>query len=738
MVQDVAAATNASFVVNTDSQKYIVGGYVSDGNVSWVPNISYSFNYVGINNPESNKPNFPVGHVIANESVIATERPGFVKLTFDVYGTDGQLVTGRTEVFAHSSKNVTFYDSDPQNTSPQGPLEVNEGFSSYTVNGKVSFLIKSNNTDDVWSLPLTLYSGGQEIYESTFNQILDSVAIGFADGDTKEKVTQNLTLPTTGDNGTSISWESSDPDTITPQGVVHRTSNEIPVTLTAKVTMKNGDGWVSVNKKFNVVVSRGLSNVSTLDILELDNITIDPLWNSNVYDYTANVPASVTATSVTYETMESEATAQLILNDSPASNPINLNEGENVIKVIVTAEDGSTQAYSITVNRAAQPTPVPSTTPEPTVAPTPEPTPEPTATPTPEPTVAPTPEPTTAPTPEPTTAPTTAPTPAPTTAPTPEPTTAPTPEPTTAPTVAPTPEPTTAPTTAPTTEPTTAPTTEPTTAPTIEPTTEPTPAATPEPPTVPATDPPSSGEQNTAPVATPTPTPVPIATPTVVPTASPIAPESNPFSSAISNVGQLISIIKQTLESNKDAKTSFPDTSIHWAANDIALAVRLQIITSYQDGSFKPNAPVSRGEFSAMIVRAFHLQAGKNSVTFKDLAEQGVFKAEIELLATNGIISGYQDGTFGSNKEITRAEMLTMISRILNLKALNQREAVAFADISNGYWAKQTIEDATIAGLVNGVSTDKFAPEKKASRAEVASLILRSLKTDESISKLLQ
>jgi outer membrane biosynthesis protein TonB len=669
-LKDIAAANNSSFVINTDPQKFIVGGYMSDGNVSWVPDISYFISTVNITNPESNKPNSPVGHVIANEPVIATDRPGFVKVTFDVYGTDGELVTGRTEVFAHSSKNVTFYNTDVQDTDVNRTNEVNEGFSSYTVNGKVTFLIKSNNSDYVWFLPLTLYSGQQVIYESTLNEILDSVVIGFADGDSKESVTENLNLPTTGYNDTSILWESSDPASITPEGVVHRIGNDVPVTLTAKVTMKNGDRWVSVNKRFDVVVSRTLRDVSALETLELDNITLNPEWNSNVYDYTETVPASVTATSVTYETVDSEATAQLFLNDSPASNPVNLNEGENVIKVIVTAEDGSTQAYSVTVDREVQPTPTPGTTPTPTVAPTPEPT------------------------------------------------------------VAPTTEPTAEPTIEPTTEPTTKPTTEPTTEPTAEPTVAPTPSPTS-----------SSGDSYTGPVTTPAPTASPAPTPTATPapTASPAVPETKTFSSVIKDTAQLVSILKETLEANKDAKTSFGDTGSHWAANDIALASRLQIITGYQDGSFKPNASVSRGEFSAMIARAFHLEAGQTQVSFKDLEGQSWSKAAIELLASNGIISGYQDGTFRSTQEITRAEMLTMISRILNLKALNQSGAVAtFSDINNGYWAKQTIEDATAAGLVKGVSTDKFAPEGKASRAEVVSLIIRSLKTDKSIQELLK
>ncbi|MBW7455308.1 S-layer homology domain-containing protein, partial [Paenibacillus sepulcri] len=217
------------------------------------------------------------------------------------------------------------------------------------------------------------------------------------------------------------------------------------------------------------------------------------------------------------------------------------------------------------------------------------------------------------------------------------------------------------------------------------------------------------------------------------------APETSPFSSSVVNKEQLFASIQETLAANKDAKVSFTDTASHWAANDIALAMRLQIIAGYQDGSFKPNASVSRAEFSAMIARAFHMTAGSSQVSFSDIGEQSWSTSYIEILASNGIIGGYQDGTFKPGQEITRAEMLTIISRILNLKQMSHEgPASSFKDVNSGYWAQKTIGDATAAGLVQGIGTDKFAPDSKATRAEALSLIVRSLKTDRSIEELLQ
>jgi len=326
-----------------------------------------------------------------------------------------------------------------------------------------------------------------------------------------------------------------------------------------------------------------ISNNNSLRLLELSGMMLTPLFKSNEYTYTVTVPYEVNETTVTYTTDESHATASLQLNDAPVNNPITLQVGENIIKVVVTAEDESQQPYIVMVTR------------------------------------------------------------------------------------------------------------------------------------------------NAAPVI-PAPAPIPVP-----------APKSSFSSAVVKNVEQLSATIKETLEANKNAKVTFADTALHWASDDIGVASRLQFVAGYEDGSFKPNASVSRAEFSAMIVRSFHLKEDDKEASFSDIAQTNWAKADIEVLASNEILSGYQDGTFKPNQEITRAEMLTIISRILDLTSLNQEGPTPlFADITNGYWAQKIIEDATAAGLIHGISMDQFAPDNKATRAKALSLIIRSLKTDNSIAKLFQ
>ncbi|MGW8958867.1 YVTN family beta-propeller repeat protein, partial [Paenibacillus sp. NPDC055715] len=95
-----------------------------------------------------------------------------------------------------------------------------------------------------------------------------------------------------------------------------------------------------------------VSSDATLSSLNLSGITLDQTVTGSVYAYTATVPNDVSVTTATYTTTDSHATAALQLNGAPVNNPINLSVGSNVISLVVTAQDGTTKSYTVTVTRA--------------------------------------------------------------------------------------------------------------------------------------------------------------------------------------------------------------------------------------------------------------------------------------------------------------------------------------------------------------------------------------------------
>lgn len=100
-----------------------------------------------------------------------------------------------------------------------------------------------------------------------------------------------------------------------------------------------------------------------------------------------------------------------------------------------------------------------------------------------------------------------------------------------------------------------------------------------------------------------------------------------------------------------------------WCCRAVATLTNAGVINGYTDGTFRPNAPITRAELATIIARFAKLDV--NTKTFSDITGHWAQK-NIELAVGNGWINGYDDGTFRPNNNITRAETFAMINRVLN------------------------------------------------------------------------
>jgi len=177
---------------------------------------------------------------------------------------------------------------------------------------------------------------------------------------------------------------------------------------------------------------------------------------------------------------------------------------------------------------------------------------------------------------------------------------------------------------------------------------------------------------------------------------------------------------------------SFTDTSRHWAENYITQLTARGIIHGYQDGSFRPDHPITRAEFAGIISRAMNLPLVNDvEITFGDSSEIGEWaKPSIAALAKKKIIHGYSDGTFRPNMAITRAEMAVITAQAFNLR--NDEQAVLpFIDTDRiPYWALRDVIATYIRGIIKGKGDMTFQADAKATRAEVVSIIARALNTN--------
>lgn len=175
----------------------------------------------------------------------------------------------------------------------------------------------------------------------------------------------------------------------------------------------------------------------------------------------------------------------------------------------------------------------------------------------------------------------------------------------------------------------------------------------------------------------------------------------------------------------------FHDTANHWAEAAIARAVETGFVKGYEDGTFKPNATLTRAEFAVMIARAFDLQGESFLPEFTDEAEIGLWaRNEVALAIEAGIIRGYTDGSFQPNKPINRSELVAMVVRAMQLDT-GHTEATAFDDDGAiPSWAKGSINAAAERNLITGRGDNQFVPAGTATRAEAVTLLLRVLGMD--------
>ncbi|MFD0716204.1 S-layer homology domain-containing protein [Paenibacillus sp. GCM10027626] len=181
-------------------------------------------------------------------------------------------------------------------------------------------------------------------------------------------------------------------------------------------------------------------------------------------------------------------------------------------------------------------------------------------------------------------------------------------------------------------------------------------------------------------------------------------------------------------ETPKKADPSFTDIAGHWGESSIIRAAAKGIVSGYPDGTFRPNNPITRAEFTVMLVSALKLDGTGAELTFKDQAKIGAWaKQAVALAVQAGIVNGYEDDSFRADAQITRAEMASMIARASGL-SLDPNARTSFADEEDiPKWAKGAVEAIKRFGIVNGRGGNKFVPNDTVTRTEAVVMLLRML-----------
>jgi S-layer homology domain len=170
-----------------------------------------------------------------------------------------------------------------------------------------------------------------------------------------------------------------------------------------------------------------------------------------------------------------------------------------------------------------------------------------------------------------------------------------------------------------------------------------------------------------------------------------------------------------------------------WGQKFIDALSSRNIIKGFEDYSFRPNQPITRAEFAAILQRAFNQKLGSNQLAFTDVPGGYWATKDISESIGSGFLKGYPDKTFKPDQKITRVQVLVSLVSGLKLKGSStipaDKTVGIFKDAKD--IPKYATDKVAIASLnnmvVNYPDVQAFAPNREATRAEVAAMVHQAL-----------
>ena len=163
-----------------------------------------------------------------------------------------------------------------------------------------------------------------------------------------------------------------------------------------------------------------------------------------------------------------------------------------------------------------------------------------------------------------------------------------------------------------------------------------------------------------------------------------------------------------------------------WYYDNVMDAADNGYISGMGDGTFNPMGSTTRAQFASMIANAMGYEADPEAPSmFRDVADDFWGKAAINFCVQNGILTGYEDGSFQPNKAITRQEAASILR---NAFELTETTSELFPDDSAiAGWAKESVYLVKASGLMKGdADTGNFRPTSSITRAEAASIMVNA------------
>ena len=189
----------------------------------------------------------------------------------------------------------------------------------------------------------------------------------------------------------------------------------------------------------------------------------------------------------------------------------------------------------------------------------------------------------------------------------------------------------------------------------------------------------------------------------------------------------LFALLFSSFAANVSA-ASFSDLSPNHRFYDEMMYLEAEgIITGFPDGTFRPDGEVTRAAAAIMIGRTLKLDGTQRNTTFSDVGKSQKASGYIASAAAQGIIQGYPNGTFRPNETVTRGQMAIFLSRAFQMTG---EAEVPFSDISPSMASYIHIKRIIAENVTQGYPDNTFRPNVKVTRAQFSAFLARVLNGD--------
>jgi parallel beta-helix repeat protein len=174
---------------------------------------------------------------------------------------------------------------------------------------------------------------------------------------------------------------------------------------------------------------------------------------------------------------------------------------------------------------------------------------------------------------------------------------------------------------------------------------------------------------------------------------------------------------------------SFKDIEHHWAKNFIRRLASLDFISGFPDSSFKPDQPLTRSQYAALLVKAFNPGSIRPETRFFDVAKDCWAYSQIQQAYQGGFLSGFPDQTFHPQQNLKRIHLIISLVNGLGLPPNEDLNLELYQDyLEIPLYAQSSIKAATKAGIVvNYPKKNQLKPNQEITRAEAIAMIYQAL-----------